>query len=215
MKTILITGPSGSGKSYLANKLANHFTDSVVIPTDSYYKDDIFIKLISFFIYDIYDRPISIKRKKIIETANSIYNKDKTTIFYHYDFKTRQSSKTKKKIEYKDKNQFLIIEGIFAHRLNLNNDKTINIVCNEKKDICYQRRLIRDKKVRGRERREVIKKFSRSWNLYFKNSTRYINSNNVTDINPFNQLSLDKLIIGLKSVDLNKKNQEENKILSS
>ena len=38
------------------------FNDTIVIKTDSYYKDNIFIKFLSIFQYDIYDRPISLKK---------------------------------------------------------------------------------------------------------------------------------------------------------
>ena len=47
MKTIVITGPSGSGKSYLSNKLSKLFNNSIVIETDSYYRDNILIKYLS------------------------------------------------------------------------------------------------------------------------------------------------------------------------
>ena len=37
----------------------------------------------------------------------------------------------------KGENNFIIIEGIFAHRLNLNYQKTINVVCEEEKELCF------------------------------------------------------------------------------
>ena len=39
MQTIIITGPSGSGKSYLSSKLSKLFMNSIVIKTDSYYRN--------------------------------------------------------------------------------------------------------------------------------------------------------------------------------
>ena len=77
MKTIVITGPSGSGKSYLSNKLSKLFYNSIVIKTDSYYRDNKLLRFISIFLYDIYDRPISIKKDKLKETIRSIHNKDR------------------------------------------------------------------------------------------------------------------------------------------
>ena len=50
MKIIVITGPSGSGKSFLTKKLCNLFDDTIVIKTDSYYSDSLIIKLISILI---------------------------------------------------------------------------------------------------------------------------------------------------------------------
>ena len=67
MITIIITGPSGSGKTYLSNKLLKLFDNSIVIKTDSYYRDNILIKFLSIFLFDIYDRPLSINKKKNTE----------------------------------------------------------------------------------------------------------------------------------------------------
>ena len=69
MKTIVITGPSGSGKTYLSNKLSKLFYNSIIIKTDSYYRDNIFIRFLSIFLYDIYDRLLSIKKKKLISLS--------------------------------------------------------------------------------------------------------------------------------------------------
>jgi len=63
MIKIVITGPSGSGKTYLSIKLSKLFDNSIVIKTDSYYRDNILIRFLSIFLYDIYDRLLSIKKK--------------------------------------------------------------------------------------------------------------------------------------------------------
>ena len=85
MKTIIITGPTGSGKSYLSNKLSKLFINSIVIKTDSYYRDNILIRFLSIFLYDIYDRLISIKKNEIKKTLRSINNKDRKIQFYKYN----------------------------------------------------------------------------------------------------------------------------------
>ena len=144
MKTIVITGPSGSGKSILANKLLEIFDDTIVLKTDSYHRDNILIRLLSIFIFDIYDRLISLKKVEIKITFFSIYNKEKFISFSNYDFKKKQGSQSKIRINYTNENQFLILEGVFSHRLDLNYQKAINIVCEEKKEICFKRRLKRD-----------------------------------------------------------------------
>ena len=120
MKTIVITGASGSGKSYLSNKLSKELCNSIVIKTDSYYRDSILIRFLSIFICDIYDRPLSIKKKELMKTLRSINKKESLITFFKYDFKRKRSSKSKLKINYKDDYQFLILEGVFAHRLGLN-----------------------------------------------------------------------------------------------
>jgi len=200
MITIVITGPSGSGKTYLSNKLNKLFDNSIVIKTDSYYRDNIFIRFLSIFFYDIYDRPLSINKKELKNTLTAIHNKDKLITFYQYDFKRKQSSYSKKSIKYKAENQFLILEGIFAHRLDLNYQETINIICEERKDICFKRRLIRDKYERNRKTSEVKRKFTRSWNLFYKNIRGYLDINRKISLNPVDKISYDKLVDYLQNI---------------
>ena len=89
MKTIIITGPSGSGKSYLSDKISKLFNNTIVIKTDSYYKDNILIKFLSKFQYDIYDRPISFNESQLMKTLRSLHNKDRIISFYNYDFQRK------------------------------------------------------------------------------------------------------------------------------
>jgi len=207
MKTIVISGPSGSGKSILSSKLFEFFDDSIVIKTDSYYRDNILIRFLSIFICDIYDRPISIKKDDINNTLKSLYNKERIISFSQYNFKTKKSSQSKKRIDYKGDNQFIILEGIFSHRLDLNYKETINIVCEENKEICFNRRLKRDKLERGRDSREVIKKFRKSWYLFYKNIQNYLNNNKIMVLKPLDNASYNKLVINLEKIKkLTKKN---------
>ena len=198
MKTIVITGPTGSGKSYLSNKLSKLFNNSIVINTDSYYRDNLYIRFLSIFVYDIYDRLLSIRKNKIKRTIISINNKDSLISFYNYDFKKKYSTHSKQIINYKVEKQFLILEGIFSHRLELNYKDTINIVCEEDKEICFKRRLIRDQKERGRKISEVNRKFKRSWYLFYLNIQRFLKKNRVIRINTSDNHSYDKLIFKLK-----------------
>ena len=195
MKTIIITGPSGSGKSYLSKKISKLFNNTIVIKTDSYYKDNIFIKFLSIFQYDIYDRPISFKKSEIKKTLRSLHNKDRLISFYNYDFQRKQSSKSEVTINYEGENQLLILEGIFAHRLDLNYNETINIVCEEEKDICFKRRLKRDQLERGRDGIEVNNKFNISWYLFHENVQNYLNNFEVLSINPLDMISYNHLVL--------------------
>ncbi len=198
MKTLIITGPSGSGKSYLSKKISKLFINTIVIKTDSYYKDNILIRLLSIFQYDIYDRPISFKKSEIKKTLRSLHNKDRLITFYNYDFKSKQSSKSEGSINYEGDNQLLILEGIFAHRLDLNYKETINIVCEEEKDICFKRRLKRDKLERGRDSREVNNKFNISWYLFHENVQNFLNKFEVLAINPLDMISYNQLVLYLQ-----------------
>tara|TARA_B100000214_G_C23927206_1_gene608950 strand:+ start:661 stop:1272 length:612 start_codon:yes stop_codon:yes gene_type:complete len=198
MKTIVITGQSGSGKSYLANKLSKIFCNSIVIKTDSYYRDNILIKLLSILVYYIYDIPLSIRKNELMNTLKSINQKDRLVSILRYDFSRKNSSKSKLKIEYEEDNQFLIIEGIFAHRLKLNYDETINIVCEEEKGICFKRRLKRDQLERGRDSKEVYKKFNKSWSIFNKHIKKFIMNYNILLVNPKDQINYNNLLVNLK-----------------
>ena len=203
MKTIVITGPSGSGKTYLSSRLSKLFCESIVIRTDSYYRDNFLIRFLSIFLYDIYDRPLSIKKNKIKKILKSIFNKDKIISFYKYDFKRKHSSNSKMRLDYNRDNQFIILEGIFAHRLNLNYNESINIVCEEKKDICFKRRLKRDQLERARKSSEVYTRFDRSWFLFYQNIQNFLNNNKFIALNPADKLSYDKLVFKLQRVKTN------------
>ena len=194
MKTLVITGPSGSGKSYLSKKISKLFNNTIVIKTDSYYKDNIFIKFLSIFQYDIYDRPISLKKSEIKKTIRSLNNKDRLISFYNYDFQRKQSSKSEVTINYEGENQLLILEGIFAHRLDLNYNETINIVCEEEKRICFKRRLKRDQSERGRATSEVFNKFDKSWYLFYENVQKYLNYYKVFSISTLDKVRYNKLV---------------------
>ena len=201
MKTIVITGPSGSGKTILSNKLAKSLKDSVIVKTDSYYRDNLFIKLISIFINDVYDRFLSFKSKEIMKTIDSLFKNEKSINFYTYDFTKKISRKTTRKINHKENYRFLILEGIFSHRLDLNYNETINIICKEKKEICYQRRLKRDQTERGRNKKEINKKFNKSWNLYFQNLNKFSHIKNTITLNQSDKLSYKLLIRKIKKMN--------------
>ena len=203
MKTIVITGPSGSGKTFLSNKLSISFPGTILIKTDSYYKDCKFIKFLSTLVSDIYDRPMSIKRKAIIDNIISINDKSKFINSYYYDFRRRISLNKKIKLNYQYKEQFLIIEGIFAHRLDIDYFKTINIICEEDKLICFKRRLKRDKIERGRSVNEVEERFEKSWCLFHQNVNDYINKYETITVNPLKKNSYNKLVSNLSKYKKN------------
>ena len=199
MKTVVITGPTGSGKTFLANKLSNDIDNTIIINTDSYYRDNLFIKFLSIFMHEIYDRLISIKTNEINKSIESIYRMEDFITLYNYDFRSKKSTRIIRNNHF-NKYNLIIIEGIFSHRLVLNYNKTINILCNENKEICYKRRLNRDKLYRGRDRNEVNIRFKKSWDLYYKNLNRYLSKNEVYQIEPFDKRFYKKLVSKIKGI---------------
>ena len=117
---------------------------------------------------------------------------------FHYDFIKKKSSTSIIKVSNKGKNQILILEGIFAHRLDLNYSKTVNILCNEDKEICLKRRLRRDKSIRCRSNDEIIKRFNSSWNLFYINLKKYINYKNIIMTNTSDKINYKNLIYKIK-----------------
>ena len=75
MEIIIITGPSGSGKSSLAKKLLVELENSVIISTDNFYKTGKISNLLSKFIDSYFDRKISHNRKLLRNTVNKIVKK--------------------------------------------------------------------------------------------------------------------------------------------
>tara|TARA_Y100001968_G_C19098212_1_gene591244 strand:- start:121 stop:735 length:615 start_codon:yes stop_codon:yes gene_type:complete len=203
MITIVITGPSCSGKTYLSYKLSKIFPDSIVLKTDSYYRDNKWIRVLSLFLNDIYDRPFSIKIKELRKTIRSIYNKEELISFCNYDFKRKRSSKSKTKINFIGNPQFLILEGIFAHRLNLNYYETVNIVCEESKEICFKRIIKRDQIERGKNQSDIEKNYNNSWYLYCKHINKFIKNNQVILLNPSEVINFNKLVNELNIIKKN------------
>tara|TARA_B100001250_G_C19672190_1_gene731983 strand:- start:37 stop:636 length:600 start_codon:yes stop_codon:yes gene_type:complete len=197
MIIIVVTGPSGSGKTFLANKISKDLNNCIVLKTDSYYKDNFYIRFFSLFIKDIYDRFISISDRNLLKTIESIKNNEENITYYNYKFNCKKSSKIIRKN--KNNTKYLIVEGIFSHRINLNYKNSTNILCIETKEICFKRRLRRDQIERGRTKKEVNERFSKSWNLFFKHLHNYINSNHVYEINSIDNISYKKLIDKVKN----------------
>ena len=200
---IVITGPSGSGKTFLANKLQKDINNAIVINTDSYYRANLFVKFLSLFMKDFYDRLISVKLREISKTISSIHKNEKAITFYKYDFKRKKSTQSIKKADKQTK--YLIIEGIFSHRIDLNYKRTLNILYKETKEICYQRRLKRDELERGRNKKDVSRKFTKSWDLYYKNLNSFINKNDIYELKSIDSKSYKRLIKKITEIDSHKK----------
>ena len=200
MHLLIISGPSGSGKSILANKLCNEFKNINIIKTDSYYRDSLIIKLLSIFFNDIYDRVISIKKKELMNTLISIIKKEKNIYTYNYNFRTKKSSIRKIFIKDENNKRIVILEGIFAHRIinHFKNNIFMKILCIEKKELCYERRIKRDVIERGRKTKEVEERFLKSWNIFHKHSSDFKKDNEVIYIDTKDKKHYSNIVFKIK-----------------
>jgi uridine kinase len=158
MKTFLIgiAGGSGSGKTYLANKILDTFKDKVlVIQQDSYYKD---LSGIEFNKRNLenFDHPNSIDIKLLKTHITKLLN-GKSIDRPTYSFSEHIRKDQIKTISPKP---IIIVEGIlilsFKELLNL---FSLKIFINIKSDIRFIRRLKRDIKQRNRSALDVCRQY--------------------------------------------------------
>ncbi len=208
MNLIIISGPSGSGKSYLAESICKKFKNINIIKTDSYYRDNLMIKILSLKFNDIYDRIISIKSKELIYTLTSILNREELIYSYNYDFRSKKSTKKLIRININDyTNPIVILEGIFSHRL-MNKFKTnifMKILCIEDKNLCFERRIRRDVIQRGRQRKEVEERFNRSWEIFHNQSSNFKKDKEIVYLNKKDESQYNNIINRIESLNLETK----------
>ena len=63
MKVIIISGPTGSGKTTLSTQIQKNYNNCYLLSTDNYYKTGIISKLVSIFIESYFDKKISFNYK--------------------------------------------------------------------------------------------------------------------------------------------------------
>ena len=168
MKIIIISGPTGTGKTTLSANIINKFHNGFVLSTDSYYKNGLLSKFLSKFIRSYFDKEISFNYQLFKKDLSFILNNGKSKHKYLYDFKNktvRKVSKVKNNIE------FLIIEGIFAKSIFglLDPNDCYYIELKTNKFSCMNRVIERDVKSRGKNKIEAQNDFLKSWKQYYKN----------------------------------------------
>ena len=207
MNLIIISGPSGSGKSHLAKRISEKFKDIKIVKTDSYYRDNLLIKIISLYFNDIYDRIISIKKKELIDTLNSILNNEELVPSYNYDFRTRKSTKKYIRNRSEYTSQVVLLEGIFAHRLIKYFKKHIfmKITCIEDKSLCFERRIRRDLIERDRKINEVEGKFQKSWEIFHNQSSNFKKDNEIIYLNKKDEEKYKNIINRIEILNLKTK----------
>ena len=199
MKIIGITGGSGSGKTYLANHLIDKFGDSNInlIQLDSYYKD---LKNLPMDQREInnFDHPNAFDFNLLHKHLNTLTYKNKIDIPI-YDYKTHT-----RKIDtfLLNKKPILLIEGIFSiYSKKLRDIIDYKVYLDIKEEIRKERRIIRDKKHRGRTHKSILKQYQNTvhpmYIKYIKPMKKY--SDLIIKENSNNGIEFHKLVSYIES----------------
>lgn len=146
---IAITGGSGSGKTFLCNKLIKEFGEDKIlkIEVDSYYKNLAHLKMEKRE-KNNFDHPNAFEFDLLYEDLNKIKNSKKINIPL-YDYKTH-TRKNESRLISKGYN-IILLEGIFStYKPNIRDMLYLNIFIDIPNKIRKNRRIKRDKQKRER-----------------------------------------------------------------
>lgn len=154
---IIIAGGSASGKTSLANKIAEIFYDKniIFIQMDNYYKDLKHLTLeqrkkVNFDHPSTFDMPLLINNLEQLMLGSKI----KEPI---YDFNLYTRSKETREIE---PAEVIIFDGILALENNeIRNKANIKIFVDTDSDIRLLRRITRDVETRGRTLNSILEQY--------------------------------------------------------
>ena len=166
MKVIIISGPTGSGKTTLSKRILNKFQNGIELSTDNYYKAGLISKFLSRIVDGYFDRKISFNYKLFEKDFKYICKNSKSEHIYSYNF----INKTIKKSYNKKTNiEYIIVEGIFTKEIlrNFKQHNCIFIELETNKESCMNRVVNRDLIERGKIKRIAENDFLTSWNIYY------------------------------------------------
>ena len=180
MKLIFISGPSGSGKTTLSNQIILKNKNGFVLSTDNYYKTGLISKLISKFVEGYFDRRISFNFKLFKKDFDFIVKNRFSIQDRYYNF---EKKRIKNILNQTNNISFLIVEGIFAKEFSntLDNQNYFFLEIKINKNDCMNRVLQRDSKERGKDKKQAVNDFLKSWDIYyekFKTNSKINISNN-------------------------------------
>ena len=177
MKVIIISGPTGSGKTTLSKRILNKFQNGIELSTDNYYKAGLMSKVLSRIVDGYFDRKISFNYKLFKKDFKYICKNRKSDHIYSYNFINKTIKKSyKKKINI----EYIIVEGIFTKEIlrNLKNHKCLFIELETNKESCMNRVINRDLIERGKSKHLAENDFLKSWNIYYEKnylSEKFVN----------------------------------------
>ena len=176
MKIIILTGPTGSGKTTLATKIQEKVTNGIILSTDDYYKTGLISRLLSKVLNSYYDRKISFNYKLLRKDLDFILKNNEINHKYSYNFTRKKITKS---FKHKKNIRFLIVEGIFGQELinNLKAKDSLFIELTTNKLTCMKRVIKRDVKERGKSKKLAKSDFLNSWGLFYKKNNEKIRKN--------------------------------------
>jgi uridine kinase len=196
MKTTIIgiTGGSGSGKTYLANKLIDIFKKDTIniIKMDSYYKDLGSLTMQEREVKN-FDQPNAFDFELLIKHLNILFN-TKTVGIPIYDYKTHTRKIEKEIINI---TPVIIIEGIFSiYYKKLRDLMDLTIFIDTPNATRKERRIIRDKKSRDRTLKSILHQYEKMVEpMYIKYiSPMKKKSDLIIKENDKNNLNINKLV---------------------
>ena len=156
-----ISGGTGSGKTYLANKLISIYKSNKIqcIEVDSYYKDLSHLDM-SQRIKTNFDHPSSFDFDLLINDLSRIKRKQPISIPI-YDYKTHTRKNKTRLIN--SQNELIILEGIYALYLEeIREMFSLSIYINVENKLRKERRIKRDILTRDRTYKSVIAQYKTS-----------------------------------------------------
>jgi uridine kinase len=161
-----ITGGSGSGKTYLSNKIFRDFGAETItiIQMDSYYKD---LKHLTMEEREKnnFDHPNAFDFKLLNNHLEILFSKKNVNIPI-YDYKTHTRMLETKEIRI---TPIILIEGIFAlHNEHLRNSMHLKVFIDTPDIIRKKRRIDRDKKNRARDLNSILTQYKKTVTPMFK-----------------------------------------------
>ena len=171
MQLIIISGPTGSGKTTLSKIILKRLKNGIILNTDNYYRTGLISKLLSKTIKYYFDRKISFNYKLFKEDLEFILKTGYSIFKYKYNFKRKSIKKSFKKTT---NIRFVIVEGIFGLEILkfYPSNKCIFISLKTNKKACMKRVIKRDFKERGKTKNHAEKDFKKAWELFYKNKQK-------------------------------------------